>query len=956
MTIKKIPLEAVAAELLQTTVPTVTNTVLNAGLSGTTTIALTGTNFAAGMTVVVDQTVITNVTVNTPTSATVVVPAKAYGVYPFYVYNVSGSVVAYKPGIIFSDAPIWLTPAGSLGSAYELVNVANTTAAVAATSRSTVTYNLYSGLLPPGTSLNASTGVISGTTTSVATATTYTFTIIATNVTLDVATRTFSIIINPDVVTWVTPAAGDAVKGLVRVPFSYTLVATSAAGLPITYTADILPDGLSVVDNTIFGIPNAISFITTYVTAASSSGKLATRNFPWIVFSLPDAPTIVTAARSASNTVQVAYTAPASNGGTAILSYTAVSTPDEITSTVNRSGSGVITVGGLTNGVAYTFKVYATNQIGDGNRSADSNSATPYTVASAPTIVSATRSASQTVQIVYTVPLNDGGSPITSYTATSSPEDITGTVNQSESGTVTVSSLTNGVPYTFTVVANNAAGASAASQPSGTVTPYTIPRAPTIGTATATGGRSASISYTAPTDNGGTAITSYTAVSSPGGITGTVSQSGSGTITVTGLTPNTSYTFTVYATNPAGNSTATAASNSITTATVPGAPTIGTAAATSPYTATVTYTAPASNGGAVITSYTAVSSPGGITGTVSQSGSGTITVSGLSQTTSYTFTVYATNDAGDSASSAASSNNTTTLLGTLAIELLMVGGGGGGANWGGGGGGAGGLLYYGPSTPKTPNGAGVTVLYGQPINIVIGAGNGLNSSGGDTTFVGGSHNLTAIGGGSGGSSHGATARVGGSGGGGTWSQAAVAGTAGQGNRSGNSGAQDPYNFEGGLAGGGGAGGVGGNGANGSGGAGGAGGAGLRYTEYGAYGTDASNSIVPTSGKGYFASGGGGGGCGGVVAATAGGGGAGGYGVYGGTRIGQNAKANTGGGGGGTGDLHRFSGGNNVGSGGSGIVLIRYQGSTVLATGGTIDTTSNPGYVIHTFTAGGTFSI
>jgi len=91
----------------------------------------------------------------------------------------------------------------------------------------------------------------------------------------------------------------------------------------------------------------------------------------------------------------------------------------------------------------------------------------------------------------------------------------------------------------------------------------------------------------------------------------------------------------------------------------PGAPTIGTATATGSTTATVSYTAPASDGGSVITSYTATSSPSGITGTLSQAGSGTITVGGLSSATAYTFTVTATNSAGTSASSAASNSITT---------------------------------------------------------------------------------------------------------------------------------------------------------------------------------------------------------------------------------------------------------------------------------------------------------
>ena len=95
------------------------------------------------------------------------------------------------------------------------------------------------------------------------------------------------------------------------------------------------------------------------------------------------------------------------------------------------------------------------------------------------------------------------------------------------------------------------------------------PGAPTIGTATATGATTATVAYTAPASNGGATITTYTATSSPSGITGTLSQAGSGTITVSGLAGGTSYTFTVTATNSAGTSAASAASNSITTTALP---------------------------------------------------------------------------------------------------------------------------------------------------------------------------------------------------------------------------------------------------------------------------------------------------------------------------------------------------------------------------------------------------
>ena len=85
-----------------------------------------------------------------------------------------------------------------------------------------------------------------------------------------------------------------------------------------------------------------------------------------------------------------------------------------------------------------------------------------------------------------------------------------------------------------------------------------VPDTPTIGTATAAG-LAASITFTAAT-TGGTPTT-FTATSNPGSLTGTASSS---PITVSGLTEETSYTFTVTAGNSTGTSPASSASNSIT--------------------------------------------------------------------------------------------------------------------------------------------------------------------------------------------------------------------------------------------------------------------------------------------------------------------------------------------------------------------------------------------------------
>ena len=98
-----------------------------------------------------------------------------------------------------------------------------------------------------------------------------------------------------------------------------------------------------------------------------------------------------------------------------------------------------------------------------------------------------------------------------------------------------------------------------------------VPDAPTVGTATSTSSNTATVAFTAPASNGNSTIISYTAISTPGNVTGTLIQSGSGTITVTGLAPSTSYTFKVFATNSIGSSALSSASNSITTS----APAIG---------------------------------------------------------------------------------------------------------------------------------------------------------------------------------------------------------------------------------------------------------------------------------------------------------------------------------------------------------------------------------------------
>src|SRR5205085_6258441 len=85
------------------------------------------------------------------------------------------------------------------------------------------------------------------------------------------------------------------------------------------------------------------------------------------------------------------------------------------------------------------------------------NTVTPYTMPGAPSGPTAMPGSSQAT-VTWTAPASDGGSPITSYTVTSSPDGKTATTLNGSTLTATVTGLTPGTPYTFTVVATNGGG------------------------------------------------------------------------------------------------------------------------------------------------------------------------------------------------------------------------------------------------------------------------------------------------------------------------------------------------------------------------------------------------------------------------------------------------------------------------------------------------------------------
>lgn len=182
-----------------------------------------------------------------------------------------------------------------------------------------------------------------------------------------------------------------------------------------------------------------------------------------------------------------------------------------------------------------------------------------------------------------------------------------------------------------------------------------------------------------PADTTGT-ITSYAVRTNPGNgsvVADKVVAAPATSSTITGLTNGVSYTFQVSATNAVGTSAFSAPSNSIVVnpITVPSAPT-GVSATAGDSQATLSWTAPASNGNATITSYGITAHVNGspVSG-ISVSGTTTSTVyTGLTNGTTYTFTVHAVNSQGASPESAPSNPVTPTrTIGPTDMAISMTG-------------------------------------------------------------------------------------------------------------------------------------------------------------------------------------------------------------------------------------------------------------------------------------------
>lgn len=225
----------------------------------------------------------------------------------------------------------------------------------------------------------------------------------------------------------------------------------------------------------------------------------------------PSAPTI-TGITPGNGQLSVAFTAPSSNGGSALTNYKySTDGGSTFTAVSPAATTSPIIITGLTNGTSYNVQIRAVNAQGDGTATA-TTAATPYTTPDAPTITGITPGNGQ-LSVAFTAPSSNGGAAISNYKfSTDGGTSFTAVSPVSTSSPILITGLTNGVTYDVQIKAVNIAGDGAATatmqgtpvapvSPSITVNPATLPAALTTTYGTASASTSFTVSAAALTGN-----------------------------------------------------------------------------------------------------------------------------------------------------------------------------------------------------------------------------------------------------------------------------------------------------------------------------------------------------------------------------------------------------------------------------------------------------------------------
>lgn len=280
--------------------------------------------------------------------------------------------------------------------------------------------------------------------------------------------------------TAASSASSTGLKTLITVPLiNRTSTATVRMGFWVSgngsvyYSADETSQSMDI--QTDHGSSTSITTFVNDATLKTNASLVGSYDY----YTLPTAPASIVGTPGQSQ-VSLTWTAPSTDGGTAVTSYTLQRATDTaftvgLTTVTGLTGLGT-TVTGLANGTYY-FRVAAVNAVATAAATTSSYIATgAITVGSAatapgqPTALAVSQQSPQNpagLSLSWTAPASNGGSAITAYViklstspAMSSP--VT-TVTPTTGTTYSYNGLQPGVTYYFTVAARNAIGDGPAS-------------------------------------------------------------------------------------------------------------------------------------------------------------------------------------------------------------------------------------------------------------------------------------------------------------------------------------------------------------------------------------------------------------------------------------------------------------------------------------------------------------
>jgi FtsP/CotA-like multicopper oxidase with cupredoxin domain len=339
--------------------------------------------------------------------------------------------------------------------------------------------------------------------------------------------------------------------------------------------------------------------------------------------------TAVTVASVTDTSASVTWNNPAS-GGNAVLTVSPAG------ATVTPSGANGATVTGLTPNTAYTFSVIVTGSNGTAATAATAT-ATTNAVSATNVLVSV---AANSANVSWTNPVTGGNAVLTV-----SPAGATVTPNGAAGATVT--GMTGNTAYTFSVVVTGANGVPAAVATATATTNAASATAVTVGSVTT---NSAIVAWTNP--NPGITSSVLTVTPAAGVV---VTPSGAAGATVTGLTANTAYTFSVVVTGTTGVTSAATAAIATTNAVS------ATGVSVSAITETSVNLSWTNANSGTTTAVVTVMSGATVVQTISNAVSG-LSITGLAPATTYTFNVVVTGANGVATAAATASAKTLALL------------------------------------------------------------------------------------------------------------------------------------------------------------------------------------------------------------------------------------------------------------------------------------------------------